>query len=311
MGSVVIEVEALRREFGDILAVDSVTFGVEEGSVFALVGPNGAGKTTLMRMLAALLEPTSGTARIKGLDIREHPRIVHSLLGFLPDFYGLYEDLPVFEYLRFFYHAYRLPRERLARRIEEILAQVGLAGYEGRDVETLSRGMRQKLSLARAMLHDPAILILDEPAGGLDPGARDEMQALLSGLARTGKTIIVSSHILSELEDYCSHVAMLDRGRLLFAGSLAEVRRRLPAGRRFRLRAAAGIEKAALQLEALEGVRHVERGASDVVFDLDGDETAVASVVKALVGAGIPLIHFSEAAGTIQDSYDAWMRDSR
>ncbi|HAH08212.1 MAG TPA: multidrug ABC transporter ATP-binding protein [Elusimicrobia bacterium] len=311
MGSIIIEVDALRREFDETLAVDGVSFSVEEGAVFALVGPNGAGKTTLMRMLAALLEPSSGTARINGMDIREQPRAVHSLLGFLPDFYGLYDELAICEYLRFFYHAYRLPREMIGRRIEEIQAHVGLEGYGDRQIGTLSRGMRQKLSLARAILHDPKILLLDEPAGGLDLESREEMQALLKGLARTGKTIIVSSHILSELEDYCSHVAMMDQGRLLFAGSLTDARRRLPAGRRFRLRAAAGVERAVLQLEAQGGVSHVERHGSDVVFEFDGDQPAVAEVVKALVGAGVSLTHFSEAAGTIQDSYNALMKGSR
>ncbi|MBI5242258.1 MAG: ABC transporter ATP-binding protein [Elusimicrobia bacterium] len=306
-----IEVDALRREFGDTLAVDDVSFNVEEGAVFALVGPNGAGKTTLMRMLAALLEPSLGTARISGFDIRERPREVHSLLGFLPDFYGLYEDIPVYEYLRFFYLAYRLPGGLASRRIEEVLAQVGLLEHAGKDIETLSRGMRQKLGFARALLHDPKLLLLDEPAAGLDPGARQEMQALLAGLALKGKTIMVSSHILAELEDYCTHVAMLDRGRLIFAGSLAEARRRLPAGRRLRIRVASGIETALSMLETMEGVSHLERRSTDAVFDFAGDDTATAGMLKALVGAGIPVIFFGEVAGTIQDSYVALMKDSR
>jgi ABC-2 type transport system ATP-binding protein len=299
----VIEAEGLRREFGDTVAVSDVTFTVEDGAVFALVGPNGAGKTTLLKMLAALLEPTAGTARVCGHDIQDAPREVHACLGFLTDFGGLYENLAVREYLRYFHMAYRLPAGTRSQRIDEVLSLVGLTTQADSAIDTLSRGMRQKLSLARTLLHDPRLLLLDEPASGLDPGARHDMQGLLRTLARRGKTIIVSSHILAELEDYCSHVAILDHGSLIFAGSLEEARRSLGKGRRVRLRALSGMDEAIGILGVRKGVEDVQRSGDEASFEFQGDDAAAAELLRALVERGVGVVAFAEAAGTIQDSY--------
>jgi ABC-2 type transport system ATP-binding protein len=254
-------------------------------------------------MLAALLAPTSGTARVCGHDIRESPRAVHACLGFLPDFYGLYENLHVQEYLRYFHLAYRLPASACRRRIDEVLAQVDLTAHAKSSIHTLSRGMRQKLALARTLLHDPKLLLLDEPAAGLDPSARHDMQGLLQAMASGGKTIIVSSHILAELEDYCSHVAILDTGRLVFAGSLEEARRSLGRGRRFRVRVLSGMDEAVAILGAYQGVCDLQRSEGEASFGFAGDEAAAAALLTRIIERGVAVAAFGETAGTIQDSY--------
>ena len=292
----------LRREFGDSTAVDRLDLTVPDGAVAALVGPNGAGKTTLLRMIAALLEPTSGALLVAGRDGAAEPRLVPALIGFLPDFFGLYEELTARQCLRYFHLAYRLP-EPADRRIDEVLELVNLREAADRPIESLSRGMRQRLGLARTLLHDPRLLLLDEPASGLDPGARRELQDLLRRLAASGKTILVSSHILSELEDYCSHVVMLDKGRLVFSGPVAEARKRSGGGRRLRVRAASGAEKARVLLSADAAVSDLSELPGGWSFRFAGDEAAAARLVRALVEGGVGVCEFHEDAGSISDGY--------
>lgn len=302
-----IESQSLRREFGETVAVDGVSFSVEAGSVCALVGPNGAGKTTLLRMLAGLLEPSEGTAVIDGIDVRSGARAVHERLGFLPDTFGLYEELTARAYLEYFHLAYRLPPGDVENRTARVLQDVGLGDQADRPIRSLSRGMRQRLGLARTLLHDPRLLLLDEPASGLDPGARADLQELLRSLAKRGKTILVSSHILSELEGYCSHLAILDRGRLVYSGSIQEARQEMEQARRLRLRVAGDVA-AARELVTAHGRAggwRVERG--EATFDFSGDEREAAALLKSLVQAGVEVTAFGECGGTLQDSYLLWM----
>jgi ABC-2 type transport system ATP-binding protein len=293
----------LHREFGDAPAVASIDLEIPAGAVFALVGPNGAGKTTLMRLIAGLLEPTSGTALVDGHDVRDAAREVHARVGYLPDFFGLYEDLTVYQYLRYFHLAYGLDPDLLEGRVRSMAAEVGLADKLEAPIETLSRGMKQRVGLARTLLHDPKLLLLDEPAAGLDPGARSDFHELLRRLSRSGKTVVVSSHILTELEDYCSHVAILDKGRLAFSGSIADARRAVRGTRRFRVRCLGDGKSAANLLASVpqvSGWAHAEGGGT---FDFDGDDEAAAALLGRLTGAGERVVFFGEVAGTIQDSY--------
>lgn len=302
--ALIIETRALRREFGQTAALSGVELAVEAGSVLALVGPNGAGKTTLLRVLAALLEPTSGSAAVGGHDVRENPREVHACLGYLPDFFGLYEDMVVRDYLRYFCLAYHIMPEAASFRISRALELVGLADKAREPIESLSRGMKQRVGLARTLLHDPPLLLLDEPAAGLDPGARHDLQQLLQSLARQGKTIVVSSHILAELEDYCSHVAILDGGRLRYAGSIADARAALSGGgRRYRLRLLERATEAERLLKASAGVTAWQAEPGGGTFQLQGGEAEAAGLLGSLVAAGLPVASFAEVAGTIQDSY--------
>ena len=229
-GDAAIETRGLVRQFGRFQALAGIDLVVPRGAIYGFIGPNGAGKTTCLRILAGLLDPTAGTVRVCGLDAvrdrAELPRVV----GYMPDFFGVYDDLLVTEYLDFYAAAYGLRGARARRLRDDLLDLVGLAHKAGEMVHSLSRGMKQRLGLARALIHDPEVLLLDEPASGLDPAARIEFRELIRELAAMGKTIVVSSHILSELADFSTHVGILARGRLLVSGPidrvLAAVRRR-------------------------------------------------------------------------------------
>ncbi len=215
--------ENVRKEFGNLLACDNLNFEIPKGAVVALVGPNGAGKSTWMKIAAGLLEPTDGTVWVDGIDVRLRPREVHSKIGFLPDFYGLYSDLPVEDYLLYFAQAYRLPDGVREARVRDVLEKVSLMDKRTAILGTLSRGMAQRVAIARTLVNDPPLLLLDEPSAGLDPEVRVGLQELFKTLAADGKTLIVSSHILTELQEYCSHIVILKKGKLIAAGSLDEI----------------------------------------------------------------------------------------
>jgi len=298
----IVRTTAIRREYGDVVAVKDINFSVPRGAVMALVGPNGAGKSTLLKMLAAVLEPTRGTAVVNGVDINENPRGVHASVGFLPDFFGLYEELTVGEYLEYFARAYRVPLARREEVISRTLADVDLAGKAGARVQALSRGMRQRLAIGRTLLHEPTLLLLDEPASGLDPESRHDLQKLFTRMAQAGKTLVVSSHILTELEDYCTHVAILREGALVACGSLAEVRSTIVKKRRVRVRAAGGTEAALARLRA-SGLKDAYAEAGSVFFEFSGDDEHLTGTLKGLLDGGVKVLHFGEEGGGIQDTY--------
>ena len=218
-----IETEALTRTYGDLTAIDHVDLHVEEGVVYGFIGPNGAGKTTTLRILTTLLQPTSGAARVDGHDVWEERSYVRSLIGYLPDDFGVYRDMTCAEYLHFFAAAYGLPEAGRRTLVHGLLELTDLFDKRDARVDRLSRGMQQRLGLARTLVHDPKVLILDEPASGLDPRARVEIREVLRELQRMGKTILLSSHILSELETLCTQVGILDRGRLVAQGPIDQL----------------------------------------------------------------------------------------
>ncbi len=227
----VVEVRGLTKGYGPFLALDDLNLSIEPGVVFGFIGPNGAGKTTSMRILATLLEPSSGEAWVGGYSVTRQPKQVRQILGYMPDNFGVYDNMKVWEYLDFFAAAYGLPRGRRLGLIDDLLALVDLTEKRDSYVDALSRGMKQRLCLARTLVHDPQLLILDEPASGLDPRARVELRALLRQLGALGKTVIVSSHILTEMADICDHVGIIERGRLLAAGPIADLLRQVQTSR--------------------------------------------------------------------------------
>lgn len=302
MSDLIVSASALRREYGDVVAVKDINFSVPRGAVLALAGPNGAGKSTLLKMLAAVLEPTRGTALVNGIDINEDPRGVHACVGFLPDFFGLYEEILVAEYLEYFARAYAVPGHKREAVIRRALADVDLGGRAAMPVRALSRGMRQRLALARTLLHEPPLLLLDEPASGLDPESRHELQKLFTRLAGAGKTLVVSSHILTELEDYCTHVAILREGSLVACGSLAEVRSAMVKKRRIRVRAAGGPAPLPAQLKAA-GAGEASVEGTSAFFDFAGGDEELAALLARLLAAGAKVTQFGEEGGGIQDTY--------
>ncbi|MBI5546917.1 MAG: ABC transporter ATP-binding protein, partial [Deltaproteobacteria bacterium] len=219
----VLEVQGLTRLFGDLVAVDGVSFKIEKGSIFGFIGPNGAGKTTTMRIVATLDLPSTGDALVEGYSVSDHPDKVRPLLGFMPDRYGTYDDTTVGEFLDFFARAYGLKGAARTRRVEAVMEFSGLGPLRDRLTTSLSKGMQQRVAMGRALLNDPHLLVLDEPADGLDPRARIELRELLKALAAQGKAILISSHILTELSELCDACAIIERGRLLAAGPIAEI----------------------------------------------------------------------------------------
>jgi ABC-2 type transport system ATP-binding protein len=236
-------IEGLTKRYGDVLAVRDLRLEIARGSVYGLIGPNGAGKTTTFAVLASLLEPTAGSVRLLGLDPSREPRQVRRIMGYMPDVLGVYDDLSVEEYLEFFAASYRIPKAQRAGVIDGLLELVDLVEKRRTAVNSLSRGMKQRLSLARALVHDPEVLILDEPASGLDPRARVELRNLLVELKDMGKTIIVSSHILAELEEMCTEIGIMEGGQLLATGPPRTILEELGGLRTLEVRFADGTQE--------------------------------------------------------------------
>ncbi|HMQ15332.1 MAG TPA: ABC transporter ATP-binding protein, partial [Phycisphaerae bacterium] len=226
----IVETINLTKRYGKLVALNNLHLKIEEGECFGYIGPNGAGKTTTIRILSTLLQPTWGEARVCGLVVGYESRKIRPLIGYVPDFFGAYEDMVVQEYLEFFASAYNITGKKRAQIVGDVLELTDLSYKRDALVDSLSRGMKQRLSIARVLLHDPKILFLDEPASGLDPRARIEMRALLKELHRMGKTILISSHILPELADLCSTIGILERGELVYQRSVSEALRRARVG---------------------------------------------------------------------------------
>ena len=231
-----IEVINFTKRYGDFVAVDDLSFSIGKGEVFGFIGPNGAGKSTTIRFLATLLRPTSGEGRVAGHSVVDDPMAVRRVIGFMPDDFGVYDGMKVWEFLDFFAVAYEIPCTYRKKIIGEVLELLDLTHKRDDYVNGLSKGMKQRLCLAKTLVHDPPVLILDEPASGLDPRARLEMKALLNELRGMGKTILISSHILSELADFCTSIGIIERGKLLAAGSIQEIQRQLRSHRVLKVR---------------------------------------------------------------------------
>ena len=298
-----ISVEGLTKIYGSRTALDHVSFEVPKGEIFGFVGPNGAGKTTTLRILAALLEPTAGRALVDGADVIEHPNLVHERLGYMPDFFGVYDQLTAGEYLDFYAACYRQPRARRKKVADDLLELVGLSDRRDQAVDTLSRGLKQRLCLARALVHDPAVLLLDEPASGLDPRARVEMREILKELQTMGKTIVISSHILPELTELCTMIGIIDQGRMRATGPVQEVIRQLTTGRRLRITVLGQKEEAAAVLKPLPAVHEVVTVNGTIEAQYDGDDAAAAAILQALIAAGIKVSGFSQLEGGLEDAF--------
>ena len=260
----IVETRDLTRRYGSTLALDHLNLQIPQGAIFGFIGPNGAGKTTTMRILTTLLAPTSGEAWVAGRSVLKEPLGVRKVVGFMPDFFGVYDNMKVWEYLDFFGRSYGVPAGRRDGLIGELLELVDLSHKRDAFVMTLSRGMKQRLSLARTMIHDPALLILDEPASGLDPRARIELRELLKELRALGKTVMISSHILTELAEMCTHIAIIERGHLLASGDVQTILRSLQPHRTLEVRVLAGAARAERLLRRHPDVLGIRRAEEDL-----------------------------------------------
>jgi len=280
-------IEHLRKEYKTLTAVNDLSLSLEVGDIFGFIGPNGAGKTTTIRMLATLLAPTSGTAKVDGVDITRYPEEVRSLIGYMPDFFGVYDDVKVWEYLDFFAAAYKIPRAQRPKVIDDVLELTDLVVKRDSYVEELSRGMKQRLCLAKTLVHDPKLLLLDEPASGLDPRARVELKELLKELRKMGKTILISSHILPELADFCNKVGIVERGTLKLFGEVDQILAQMNGGQGLEIRLADGddMEKAADLLLTIPGIKGVERDGREMRVTFDRAVVELHAISKALIAA--------------------------
>ena len=305
--SAIVQTDGLVKRYDRTIAVAGIDLTVDRGEIFGLVGPNGAGKTTILRMLATLLRPSAGTAAIDGWSVTRNPDEVRRVLGFMPDVFGVYDDMKVWEYLDFFARCYGLPAAGRRRMIGDLLELVDLSDKRDDYVQTLSRGMEQRLCLAHALVHDPKVLLLDEPASGLDPRARVELRELLRELRSLGKTILISSHILPELEELCTSVAIVDRGQVLAQGRVSDIERRLRFGAVIRIRLL-------LEGEALEAARQHFAADRDVAsaailhdgtieLGFRGDDAASARLLAVSVAAGLPIVSFARAASDLEELF--------
>mgnify|MGYP001019364378 FL=1 len=296
-------IENLCKQYGKLTAVDNLSLQVDTGAIFGLVGPNGAGKTTTMKILAALLTPTSGKAWIAGEDVSANPARIRQLVGYMPDFFGVYDDLKVDEYLDFYAASYGISVRERRMIIGDLLELVDLSHKRQAYVDSLSRGMKQRLCLARSLVHDPALLILDEPASGLDPRARVEMRELLKELKSMGKTIIISSHILPELAELCTHIAIMEAGRLVVSGTNQEIVEHTRTGRTLQIRVMDQGDAAALILQEELGLTEISFINNSLELPFNGSNEELNHILTRMVKSGIPVVSFSEGKNNLEDIF--------
>jgi len=299
----VLELSNVRKEYGTVVAVNDVSFSVEQGQVVGLIGPNGAGKTTLLRILATLLRPTSGTISLLGYDLAKQYLRIRKHIGFMPDFFNLYNDLTLAECLDFFARAYGVDAAAIPTRIEQVLDYVGLADSRNKFVRNLSRGMVQRMGVAVLLVHEPEVFLLDEPASGLDPQARIGLRAVLKKLSKQGKTIIISSHILTELSGFCSHLAIMDNGTIKMYGAVDQIEREVCGKRRVVVRTLGDWEKAVACMRRLDGIEVVQVAGNTATIETTGGPEQIAALNAHLVKAGIKVVSLSEEKLDIEDLF--------
>ena len=299
-----IRLEKLRKEFDDLVAVNDLQVVIPEGEIYGLIGPNGAGKTTTIRMACGLLEPTVGRVFISGVDVHQEPERAQQFIGYLSDFFSVYEDLKVWEYLDYFAHAYKMPEGKIPARIDEVIHEVDLEVKRDQMIKGLSRGMKQRLGIARAIIHRPKVLLLDEPASGLDPKARMDLRNLLRSLRDQGATVLISSHILTELEGFCTSIGLMEKGVMVRSGTIEEI---TAAETRYRVVRLSWIGDSGAvvesRLEADGKISGVMLSGSEGVFKFGGTEEELAAALSSLIASGVRVLSFTEVKQTVEDLY--------
>ena len=299
----VIRAVGLNKKYGSFHAVKSLDLELNEGDVFGFIGPNGAGKTTTMRMLATLLDPTSGEAYVCGHSIYQRPREIRRLVGYMPDFFGVYDDMKVIEYLEFFAATYRIPPKKRLDICERVLDLVDLMFKRDNLANTLSRGQTQRLGLARVLVHDPQVLLLDEPASGLDPRARIKIRELIKRLRDMGKTIMVSSHILPELADICNKIGIIERGELIVNERVSEVMQRIRSAPVLKICVRDDRDAAARLIESSPMVERIETAPDGMTVFLAAGQEDYSPLAKQLVDAGFALERFQEEEMNLETAF--------
>jgi ABC-2 type transport system ATP-binding protein len=310
--NVMIKIQNISKRYRTVNALNDFSLEIPRGTIYGLIGPNGAGKTTLLRILAALISPTSGQVWFENEEVTRAPSIIQRKVGYMPDFFGVYPDLTATEYLEFYAGIHGIPRNKQKRVIADLLELVDLSSKRDEMVETLSRGMKQRLCLARALVHDPEVLLLDEPASGLDPRARVELRELLRTLQNMDKTIVVSSHILLEMAEMCSDVAIIQGGRLVLSGSVDKVTHRLGDSRQIEIRL---LEKERIPdaIQLLKDMAEISEVTNDedskegtlLQAEFSGDDAAMHRILAELITKGLPVVSFAprSSGGRLEDVF--------
>jgi ABC-2 type transport system ATP-binding protein len=299
----IVQVRNLTKQFRNVTAVWNLSLTLEEGDIFGFIGPNGAGKTTTIKMLATLLRPTSGTALIGGQDVITDPGAVRSIVGYMPDSFGVYDDIRVWEYLDFFAAAYRIPRSQRRQVIDDVLTLTDLGTKRSSYVDELSRGMKQRLCLAKTLVHDPKVLLLDEPASGLDPRARIEIRELLKELRSMGKTIFISSHILAELSEFCNKIGIIENGQLVVGGDVHEIMDRLKGHLRVCIQVQGDGDMATRILAQQPGIGQIELDDHLIKAELSAGRDELPRLLTALVESGVKVSSFGEEEIDLEDVF--------
>lgn len=306
-GSVLLEVQELRRSFGNVKAVDGVSFTLRGGEIHGFIGPNGAGKTTSMRIMATLDMPDDGDVLLDGRSVLNYPDEARPRIGFMPDYLDSYRDMFVDEYLDFYARAYRLPPGRRRARLADVIEFTGLNGLLDRPVAGMSKGQKQRLSLARVLINDPDILILDEPSAGLDPRARIELRRLIQALADKGKAVLVSSHILTELSEVCDAVTIIEHGRICASDRIQNLQRKVDAGIRVAARLHEPTAEECLRLQRLlleiPGVLRCEPDPAGAVFTYEGEHHHRAEILRKLIAAEFSVIDFHSMSSDLEEAF--------
>lgn len=305
----IIKIQNISKRYRTINALNDFSLDIPRGTIYGLIGPNGAGKTTLLRILAALISPTTGQVWFENEEVTRSPSVIQRKVGYMPDFFGVYPDLTATEYLEFYAGIHGIPRNKQKRVISDLLELVDLSSKRDEMVETLSRGMKQRLCLARALVHDPEVLLLDEPASGLDPRARVELRELLRTLQDMNKTIVISSHILLEMAEMCSDVAIMQGGRLILSGGVDTVTHRLGGSRQLEIRLLEQ-ERIAEAMQVLKDMAEIsevsnDEGSTLLQAEFSGDDAAMSRILAELITKGLPVVSFAprSSGGRLEDVF--------
>ncbi|MGM1048433.1 MAG: ATP-binding cassette domain-containing protein [Bacillota bacterium] len=298
-----IEIRDLSKHYGTFEALKGISLDIDKGTVFGFVGPNGAGKSTTMSILATLALPSSGTAKVGGYEVTEYPKEVRKRIGYMPDFFGVYDQLKATEYLHFYGASYGIPRQEREKLIPQLLELVNLSDKADAYVDSLSRGMKQRLCLARSLVHDPDVLILDEPASGLDPRARIEMREILKELKLMGKTIIISSHILPELAEMVDEIGVIEHGEMIAQGKVSDIQNQLRVKKVIHIRTLEHEEQLAQKLRDEPFVTSVLTDNTGVHVHFSGDDIQQSALLRQVISWDVPVVSFQEAQSNLEDVF--------
>ncbi len=293
----------LSKTFRKHKALDGLDMEIEEGALYGFVGPNGAGKTTTMRIIATLLSADYGKVIVDGVDVLRYPKLIKNFIGFMPDFFGVYDNLTMREYMEFYASIYNITQVNANKRIDELLELVQLSDSQNELVDDLSRGMKQRLCLARTLIHRPKLLILDEPASGLEPRARIELQKILKQLSKEKVTILLSSHILQELSEICTHIGIINSGKIIMEGSVKEIMAKQKSQNPMFMRVVKGQEKAIVILKGISEVTNIATNEKNISFNFTGDEYKEANLLRRLQEQDILISAFHRDEGDLEEVF--------